>query len=521
MSSPSIGSLAPPSAPIVTAFVGGSPLPSGVNFNFNAEDFVLTLVNNKLDVVLSKILHTGEVWKYEDAAQTGQGGLGELIWFDGSYIAIGQNSQTVPRGVKLHAGQSGSVFQVNGNDLGADAGKTRLGGVNKRIQFDETGLTALRNYTFPDWGGRMVTRVLETGDTLQYRDTGDVAHSGTPNLISFDGSDIIFGENTQTSGFRSGVKILAGLSASVFQVVQGDDATNGGKTRLGGVNKSIMFDEGGLNQLTNYQFPNRSGGTQVLGVLDSPPMGYTDYSSGSIVGQHPDTVDGTGLLKSLVTYGTSFNAGLSNSAHFRTYQTGTVVDTLAGERSNYNVTRYLLNPILFGRIHMNVANTDVRWFFGLSDLSDMPVNTDEPLANASGVGIVIDDGVTDNELEFHINNGAATATKVNIMAAGITALDDTWNYYVIDCNDTDSIDTITAYTWIGGVDGTPRDITGGVTEGPTTTDIHTAATTKLGEGTSLKYHNVINNDSTTNKVLNIAEIHLVNRPTLDNVDRLW
>jgi hypothetical protein len=169
MSGAGLGSIGVPSAsPGTRTYVGGTQVGGpGSDYNFFDNDFSLNTLNNRLDVALTKILKgdqdPNDRWKYRDAAQTGSGGVAELIGYDGSGVMIGQASQTVPRPVKVNPGLTSAALEV-----GTD-GKTRLGGTNRRIQFDETGLTAARNVTFNDAAGKLypATNVVwsETGLT--------------------------------------------------------------------------------------------------------------------------------------------------------------------------------------------------------------------------------------------------------------------------------------------------------------------------------------------------------------------
>ena len=245
-------------------------------------------------------------------------------------------------------------------------------------------------------------------------------------------------------------------------------------------------------------------------------MGNTDYQSGHCVGGDMNGVWGEGILENMTTYGVSLGHGASASADYRYARTGTVVDTRAGERSTNNIVRRIHSPILYGRINITSMNTDMRWFFGFADITDIPVNTDIPLANANGWGIIVDDNAGNNALDFQVNNGAATPTEVNIISSttGLADFDNGWLYYMIDCNE--RADTFTYKIW-NTADGEPEP-----PQTPTYSGTVTFASQQTpSTTTSFRYHNVICNDSTVEVTIHIAQVHILSRPSFDHLSYNW
>ena len=164
MSGVGLGSIGVPSAlPGFTTYVGGNPIGSpGTALNFNLDDFNVALLNEKLDVALTHILNNDVKLKGKNVA----GNQVELIQLSATNeLFIGNNNSTNYDNIKLSCGLGSSVLELSRTG----GGKLLCGGVNKRIEFDETGLTARRNITFNDAAGKLYPatniKPVETGLT--------------------------------------------------------------------------------------------------------------------------------------------------------------------------------------------------------------------------------------------------------------------------------------------------------------------------------------------------------------------
>ena len=99
------------------------------------------------------------------------------------------------------------------------------------------------------------------------------------------------------------------------------------------------------------------------------------------------------------------------------------------------------------------------------------------------------------------NGGAGTTTETiirdNTAGLGLPIWTNTWAYFYMECDDRN--DQFITKVWFGTTDGAP-------TGNPTHTDTIPFSAVAPASGTSMRYHNVINNEAAIDEYLDIAEV---------------
>jgi hypothetical protein len=253
MSVGSGGSVGTPSAfvKLLKTFLGGNQVGSaGTDYDYSIGDFNISEAADKLAIALTKILNNNEAWKGKQSDQT----LQDLIKLQAdNKLSIGQSSLTNPANVIIRNGLSQPVAEFEASD-----GSATLGGVNRRVKLSETGLTAQRTYTYPDFNDRLVgsTELPDiehvVNDWTQYK-------YGAYTLTTANGGDGVFNNYLTSIGIHS---IPVGTNSGI----ESRFTTAGASGDQGGIRTNGVITRADNNPRLTFSTQPISTSTMVVSI---------------------------------------------------------------------------------------------------------------------------------------------------------------------------------------------------------------------------------------------------------------
>jgi hypothetical protein len=164
-----------------------------------------------------------------------------------------------------------------------DNGKLHCGGPNRRIAFDETGLTAIRTFTYPDAdtkvAGLAIANLFTDAQTIK-KDTNSghlslyrqINSIGTQWSLLFEANDSASNQTTyasltpeiadNTNGSEDGIlRVNVMIAGGVTNTASWHED---GHYRCGGSNRRVDFAETGLTTVRSFKFPNAD--TTLIGT---------------------------------------------------------------------------------------------------------------------------------------------------------------------------------------------------------------------------------------------------------------